>query len=233
MCLSAAEALMSISRCLLCKALTLGMGRKTINAPCMNSRVAVCSSVGVDCSVVSAGVVALCFVAVALKACVPVLSLSLQSTRRTSGTGRTRSSGRASRNGSWICWRISEALGEPSVSATRTWRQSSLLLPLLQPLLHDQSDVSMKLLLNGIWEILKIVCVFFLVAGFLFEQCSVSGAAAAYPAQSQHEVLIFFIFFPLNQAAKDQCETIQMYVWQGGQRGDLPGSRDCWQVIPA
>lgn len=31
----------------------------------------------------------------------------------------------------------------------------------LQSRLHDKSDVSMKLLLNGILEILKIVCAFF------------------------------------------------------------------------
>lgn len=159
-------------------------------------------------------------------------ALSLQSTQRTSGTGRTRSFGRASRSGSWICWRISEDLETPLCLPTRTWCQFSLLLPLLQPLLHDESDVSMKLLLNGFWEILKIVC-FFLVPGLLFEQYSVSGAAAACPAQSQHEVPIFFIFFPLNQAAKGQCETIQMFVRQGGHRGSLDGSRDCLQVIPA
>lgn len=57
--LSGTKALMSLSRCLLCKALTLGMGRKTINAPCINSHLAVCSTVGVDSAVMAAGVVAL------------------------------------------------------------------------------------------------------------------------------------------------------------------------------
>lgn len=36
------------------------MGRKTINAPCINSHLAVHCSVGVDSSVVSAGVAVLC-----------------------------------------------------------------------------------------------------------------------------------------------------------------------------
>lgn len=113
--LSGTKALMSLSRCLLCKALTLGMGRKTINAPCINSHLAVCSTVGVDSAVMAAGVVASVCSCCTQSLCLS--ALSLQSTRRTLGTGRTRSFGRASRSGSWICWRISEDLGDTSVSA--------------------------------------------------------------------------------------------------------------------
>lgn len=63
--LSATKALMSVSRCLLCKALTLGMGRETINAPCINPHLSVCSTVGVEAAALPlflwhSGAVSLC-----------------------------------------------------------------------------------------------------------------------------------------------------------------------------
>lgn len=125
--LSASKALIRASRCSLCKALTPRMGRKAISAPCINSHLAVAVGVGVDSSVVSAGVVALPLLLLHSEPVLCPSALSLQSTQRTSGMGRTRSSGRVSRNGSWICWRISEELGDTSVSAHKD------LAPVLPP----------------------------------------------------------------------------------------------------
>lgn len=59
----------------------------------------------------------------------PLLSLLCpQSTQRTSGMGRTRSSGRVSRRGSWTCWRTSEGSGAESLPRG-TWHLLQLLLP--------------------------------------------------------------------------------------------------------